>query len=59
MHSLKLKDWAVVVSQDNDKIAISHMFSIKLKFAADFLLSCFKRKFRNSNLELSNEQKIQ
>ena len=59
MHSFKIKGLCTCGSQSNIKIAISHMFSTKLKIAADCLLNWFNRKFKNKNLELSNEQKIQ
>ena len=56
---LKLKDCAIEVIRCNEKIAISHMFTFKLKLVADSLLNWFNRKFKNNNLELSNEQKTQ
>ena len=33
------------------------MFTTELKFAADYLLKWFNRKYKSKNLELSNEKK--
>ena len=44
----------------NSTYAISEMFSTKLKFVADYLLALasFNKKFKNNNLELSNNKKV-
>ena len=33
------------------------MFTTKLKFARDYLLKWFNKKYKSKNLELSNEKK--
>ena len=40
-----------------NKIEISEMFSTELKFASDCLINWFNSKFKNENLQLSNNKK--
>ena len=55
---LQLKDYALNVLAKNSAYAISEMFSTELKFAADCLLMWFNKKFKNNNLQLSNDKKL-
>ena len=54
---LQLKNCTLAVHVRNSKIAVSEMFTTKLKFAADCLLKWFNAKFELNNLELSNSTK--
>ena len=54
---LQLKDCMLAVHAENSEIAISEMFTTKLKFVANYLLKWFNAKFKLSNLELSNNAK--
>ena len=54
---LQLKDCGLAVHARNNKIAISEMFTTKLKFAADCLLKWFNTKFKSDSKELSNSAK--
>ena len=53
----QLRDCAFSVAGKKNKIAISEMFSTELKFATDCLLNWFNSKFKNENLQLSNDRK--
>ena len=55
---LQLKDYALNVLAKNSAYAISEMFSTELKFAGDCLLMWFNKKFKNNNLQLSNDKKL-
>ena len=54
---LQLRDCALAVTNKSKKIAISEMLSTKLKFAADYLLKWFNKKFKLNNLSLRNDTK--
>ena len=54
----QLRDCAISVANKNNKIAISEMFSTELKFASDCLINWFNSKYKNENLQLSNDKKI-
>ena len=54
---LQLRDCLLAVAVKNSKIAISEIFTTELKFAADYLLKWFNKKFKSNNLELSNDIK--
>ena len=54
---LQLRDCALAVAEKKSKIAISKMFSTKLKFASDCQLKWFNKKFKSNGLKLSNEEK--
>ena len=56
---LQLRDCATNVAAKNNLLAISEMFSTELKFASDCLLGWFNKKYKRTNLELSNEVKKQ
>ena len=49
---LQLRDAANNVSTKKDKLAISTMFNIELKFAADVLLKWFNAKIKSKDLEV-------
>ena len=53
----QLRDCAISVANKKkiNKIAISEMFSTELKFASDCLINWFNSKYKNENLQLSNE----
>ena len=53
----QLRDCTISVASKKNKIAISEMFSIELKFASDCLINWFNSKFKNENLQLSNNKK--
>ena len=53
----QLRDCTFSVANKKNKIAISEMFSIELKFATDCLLNWFNSKYKNENLQLTNERK--
>ena len=53
----QLRVCAFSVANKKNKIAISEMFSIELKFATDCLLNWFNSKYKNENLQLTNERK--
>ena len=54
---LQLRDCTPSVADKKNKIAISEVFTTELKFAADYLLKWFNKKFKSNNLELSNDVK--
>lgn len=54
----QLQDCAKGVSQKKFKQAISEMFSTQIKFAVDYLVKWFGRKFKSKNLSLSLDKKI-
>ena len=53
----QLRDCAISVANKKNKIAISEMFSTELKFASDCFINWFNSKFKNENLQLSNDKK--
>ena len=53
----QLRDCAISIANKKNKIAISEMFSTELKFASDCLINWFNSKFKNENLQLSNDRK--
>ena len=53
----QLRDCAISVASNKNKIAISEMFLPELKFASDCLINWFNLKFKKQNLELSNEKR--
>ena len=54
----QLKDCTINVSQIKCKNAVAQMFCVELKFAADYLLSWFNKKFKLQNLELHRDKKL-
>ena len=54
----QLKDCTINVSQIKCKNAVAQMFCVELKFAADYLLSWFNKKFKLQNLELNRDKKL-
>ena len=52
----QLRDCTISVASKKNKIAISEMFSLELKFANDCLINWFNSKFKNGNLQLSNDK---
>ena len=53
----QLRDCAISVANKKNKIAISEMFSTELKFASDCLINWFNSKYKNENLQLSNNKR--
>ena len=53
----QLRDCALSVFTKTKKIAISKMFTTKLKFTGDCLMRWFNAKFKSQNLVLSNDVK--
>ena len=51
---IQLRDCTLAVHARNSKIATSEMFTTELKFTTDCLLKWFDKKFKPTNLELSN-----
>ena len=54
---LQLRDCALNVAGKKSKLALAKMFTTELKFAADYLLKWFNKKYKSRNLEISNEKK--
>ena len=58
MTTLKqLRDCALSVTTRKNELPISEMFSTELKFASECLINWFNWKYKNQNLQLSNETK--
>ena len=53
----QLRDCAISVANKKNKITISEMFSTELEFASDCLINWFNSKYKNENLQLSNDRK--
>ena len=53
---LQLRDTAYNVHTRKDKLAISKMFNIELKFEADALLKWFNAKIKSKNLEVDHTE---
>ena len=53
----QLRDCALSVASRRNKLAISEMFTTEIKFADQCLMRCFNSKFKNQNLQLSNDVK--
>ena len=53
----QLRDGALHVAVGRNRLAISEMFSTELKFASECLIKWFNVKYKNKNLQLSNDVK--
>ena len=53
----QLRDCPLSVATRKNELAISEMFSTELKFASECLMNWFNSKYKNQNLQLSNETK--
>ena len=49
---LQLRDAAIAVANRRDKLEISKMLNIELKFSADAVLKWFNLKIKSGNLEI-------
>ena len=52
----QLRDCTISVASKKNKIAISEMFSLELKFANDCLINWFNSEFKNGKLQLINDK---
>ena len=57
MTMLQLRDCEIKFSKKKSKVETSEVFITELRFAADWLMKCFDKKFKSKNLELSPHQK--
>ena len=53
----QIRDCALSVAAIRNKLAISEMFATEIKFASECLMRWFNSKFKNENMELSNNVK--
>ena len=53
----QVRDCAFSVAAGRNRLAISKMFSTELKFASECLIKWFNVKYKNENLQLSNDVK--
>ena len=54
----QLKDCAINVSERRCENVVAQIFAVELKFASNYLLKQFNRKFKIQNMEIDHKEKI-